>query len=67
MKLQPWKRFLARTEGKGMSFYLCQLIVATICCFFSKKYGFIMLRILSNKAAISCLLQFYILKGYKLR
>ena len=27
MKLQPWKRFLAQTEGKGMSFYLCQLIV----------------------------------------
>ena len=37
MKLQPWKRFLAQTEGKGMSFYLCQLIVATICFFFFKN------------------------------
>ena len=37
MKLQPWKRFLAQTEGKGMSFYLCQLIVATICFFFFQK------------------------------
>ena len=63
------KDFRHRQNVKA--FHLCQWIVATkcffFCFFFFRKCGFkIILRILSNKVEISCLIQLYISKTCKL-